>query len=185
MDARLRTTNKKIFAIGDVAGGLQFTHVAGHHAGIVIRNALFRLPAKAKPPALVPWVTYTDPELAHVGLSEEDARAQAGKINILRFPFAENDRAQAERDTDGLIKIITAKNGKILGVSMVGPNAGDLIQAWVLALEKRLKISAMAGMIWPYPTFGEVGHRAAGSYFMPKLFTDRTKAIVKFLAKFG
>ena len=185
MDARLRTTNKKIFAIGDVAGGLQFTHVAGHHAGIVIRNALFRLPAKAKPPAIVPWVTYTDPELAHVGLSEEDARAKAGKINILRFPFAENDRAQGERDTDGLIKIITAKNGKILGVSMVGPHAGDLIQAWVLALEKKLKIGAMADMIWPYPTFGEVGHRAAGSYFMPKLFTGRTKGIVKFLAKFG
>ena len=185
VDARLRSSNKKIFAIGDVAGGLQFTHVAGHHAGIVIRNALFRLPAKAKKPANVPWVTYTDPELAHVGLNEEQARAQAGKINILRFPFAENDRAQAERDTDGLIKIITAKGGKILGVSMVGPHAGDLIQPWVLALEKDLKIGAMAGMIWPYPTFGEVGHRAAGSYFMPKLFTDRTRAIVKFLAKFG
>jgi len=187
VDARLRTSNRKIFAIGDVAGGLQFTHVAGHHAGIVIRNALFRLPAKAKKPANVPWVTYTDPELAHVGLNEDQARASArgGKINILRFPFAENDRAQAERYTDGLIKIITAKNGKILGVSMVGPHAGDLIQAWVLAVEKGLKIGAMAGMIWPYPTFGEVGHRAAGSYFMPKLFTDRTRAIVKFLARFG
>jgi pyruvate/2-oxoglutarate dehydrogenase complex dihydrolipoamide dehydrogenase (E3) component len=185
VDRRLRTSNKKIFAIGDVAGGLQFTHVAGHHAGIVIRNALFRLPAKAKQASHVPWVTYTDPELAHVGLSEEGARAQAGEIHILRFPFAENDRARAERDTEGLIKVMTAKGGRILGVSMVGPHAGDMIQPWVLALEKGLKIGAMAGMIWPYPTFGEVGHRAAGSYFMPKLFNDRTRAIVKFLAKFG
>ena len=184
VDARLRTSNKKIFAIGDVAGGLQFTHVAGHHAGIVIRNALFRLPAKAKRTA-IPWVTYTDPELAHVGLMEEQARAQAGAIRILRFPFAENDRARAERDTDGLIKVLTAKNGRVLGASIAGPHAGDLIQPWVMAVEQKLKIGAMAGAIWPYPTFGEVGHRAAGSYFIPKLFTDRTRAIVKFLAKFG
>ncbi|MDA1099390.1 MAG: FAD-dependent oxidoreductase [Proteobacteria bacterium] len=184
VDRRLRTSNKKIFAIGDVAGGLQFTHVAGHHAGIVIRNALFRLPAKAKQTA-IPWVTYTDPELAHVGLHEDQARAQAGEIRILRFPFAENDRAQAERDTTGLIKIVTAKNGRVLGVSMVGPHAGELIQPWVMAVAQSLKIGAMAGVIWPYPTFGEVGHRAAGSYFIPKLFTDRTRAMVKFLSKFG
>ena len=184
VDRRLRTSNRKIFAIGDVAGGLQFTHVAGHHAGIVIRNALFRLPAKAKQTA-IPWVTYTDPELAHVGLHEDQARAQAGEIRILRFPFAENDRAQVERDTAGLIKIVTAKNGRVLGTSIVGPNAGDLIQPWVMAVAQGLKIGAMAGAIWPYPTFGEVGHRAASSYFIPKLFTDRTRAIVKFLARFG
>ena len=184
VDRRLRTTNKKIFAIGDVAGGLQFTHVAGHHAGVVIRNALFRLPAKAKQTA-IPWVTYTDPELAHVGLREDQARAEAGEIRILRFPFAENDRAQAERDTAGMIKIVTAKNGRVLGASIVGPHAGELILPWVMAVGQGLKIGAMAGTIWPYPTFGEVGHRAAGSYFVPKLFTDRTRAIVKFLAKFG
>lgn len=184
VDRRLRTTNKKIFAIGDVAGGMQFTHVAGHHAGVVIRNALFRLPAKAKQTA-IPWVTYTDPELAHVGLFEDQARARSGEIRILRFPFAENDRARAERDTVGLIKIVTAKNGRVLGTSMVGPHAGDLIQPWVMAVEQGMKIGAMAGAIWPYPTFGEVGHRAASSYFIPKLFTDRTRAIVKFLRKFG
>ncbi len=184
VDRRLRTSNKKIFAIGDVAGGLQFTHVAGHHAGIVIRNALFRLPAKAKQTA-IPWVTYTDPELAHVGLREDQARAQSGDIRILRFPFAENDRAQAERDTVGLIKIVTAKNGRVLGTSIVGPHAGELIQPWVMAVAQGMKIGTMAGTIWPYPTFGEVGHRAAGSYFIPKLFTDRTRALVKFLSKFG
>ena len=153
VDRRLRTSNKKIFAIGDVAGGLQFTHVAGHHAGVVIRNALFRLPAKAKQTA-VPWVTYTDPELAQVGLPEDQARAQAGEIRILRFPFAENDRAQTERDTAGLIKIVTAKNGRVLGASIVGPHAGELIQPWVMAVAQGLKIGAMAGAIWPYPTFG-------------------------------
>jgi pyruvate/2-oxoglutarate dehydrogenase complex dihydrolipoamide dehydrogenase (E3) component len=185
VDSGLRTSNKKIYAIGDVAGGLQFTHVAGHHAGVVIRNALFRLPARAKVAEKIPWVTYTDPELAHVGLREDAARAKVGAINILRFPFAENDRARAERDTAGMIKIITAKNGRVLGVSMVGPHAGDLLQPWVMAVDQGLKIGAMAGVIWPYPTFGEVGHRAAGSYFLPKLFTDRTRAIVRFLTKFG
>ncbi len=185
VDAGLRTTNRKVYAIGDVAGGLQFTHVAGHHAGIVIRNALFRLPAKAKGIGQVPWVTYTDPELAHVGLGEDAAKSQHGDINILRFPFAENDRARAERDSEGMIKVVTAKNGKVLGASIVGPHAGDLLQPWVMAVNQGLKIGAMAGAIWPYPTFGEVGHRAAGSYFLPKLFTDRTRAIVRFLTKFG
>ncbi len=185
VDRGLRTSNRKIYAIGDVTGGLQFTHVAGHHAGVVIRSALFRLPAKAKKTAHIPWVTYTDPELAHVGLREEAARALHGDINILRFPFGENDRAQAERDADGMIKIVTARNGKVLGVSMVGPHAGDLLQPWVMAVNQGLKIGAMAGAIWPYPTFGEVGARAAGSYFIPKLFTDRTRAIVRFLTKFG
>lgn len=185
VDAGLRTSNRKIYAIGDVAGGLQFTHVAGHHAGVVIRSALFRLPAKPKATEKVPWVTYTDPELAHVGLGEAAAKARHGAINILRFPFAENDRAQAERQTDGMIKIVTARNGKVLGVSMVGPHAGDLLQPWVMAVNQGLKIGVMAGTIWPYPTFGEVGSRAAGSYFIPKLFTDRTRAIVRFLTKFG
>ena len=185
VDRGLRTSNRKIYAIGDVTGSLQFTHVAGHHAGVVIRSALFRLPAKAKKTAHIPWVTYTDPELAHVGQREEAARALHGDINILRFPFAENDRAQAERNADGMIKIVTARNGKILGVSMVGPHAGDLLQPWVMAVSQGLKIGTMAGTIWPYPTFGEVGARAAGSYFIPKLFTDRTRAIVRFLTKFG
>ena len=185
VDAGLRTSNRKIYAIGDVAGGLKFTHVAGHHAGIVIRSALFRLPAKAKGEGKIPWVTYTDPELAHVGLREEAAKAQYGRINILRFPFAENDRAQTERETTGMIKVVTARSGKILGTSIVGPHAGDLLQPWVIAVSQGLKIGTIAGTIWPYPTFGEVGARAAGSYFIPKLFTDRTKAIVRFLAKFG
>ncbi|MDP6345632.1 MAG: FAD-dependent oxidoreductase [Alphaproteobacteria bacterium] len=184
VDRRLRTSNKKVFAIGDVAGGLQFTHVAGHHAGIVIRNALFRLPAKADRAAL-PWVTYTDPELAHVGLDEERARATHGGIRVVRWPFAENDRAQTERETDGLIKVVTARNGRILGASIVGAHAGELIQPWILAIDQGLKMRHLAGSIAPYPTLGEVGKRAAGKFFQDSLFSPRTRTIVRFLARFG
>lgn len=184
VDARLRTTNKKVFAIGDVAGGFQFTHVAGYHAGIVIRNVLFRLPAKVDYSAL-PWVTYTDPELAHVGMTEAQAREKHGDIRVLRHPFAENDRAQAERETDGMAKVITTAKGVIVGASIVGPHAGELLQSWLLPIQKKMKIGAVAGLIIPYPTLGEVNKRAAGSYYTPKLFSEKTKKIVRFLLKLG
>jgi pyruvate/2-oxoglutarate dehydrogenase complex dihydrolipoamide dehydrogenase (E3) component len=183
-DARLRTTNKRVFAVGDVAGGPQFTHVAGYHAGIAIRNMLFRLPAKVDYKAM-PWVTYTAPELAHVGLSEAGARAAGQDVTILRWPFAENDRAQAERETDGLIKVVTTKKGRILGATILGAHAGELILPWVLAVGNGMKIGKMAGAIAPYPTFSEVSKRAAGSYYMPKLFSERTRKIVRFLLRFA
>ena len=183
-DARLRTTNKKVYAAGDIAGGLQFTHVAGYHAGIVIKNALFRWPAKLDTNA-VPWVTYTAPELAQVGMAEAAAREAHGSVNILRWPFAENDRAQAERRVDGLVKAVVRPNGKILGVTILGAQAGELIQPWVLAMSQGLKIGAMAQMIAPYPTLGEASKRAAGSFYIPKLFGERTKWLVRFLARFG
>jgi pyruvate/2-oxoglutarate dehydrogenase complex dihydrolipoamide dehydrogenase (E3) component len=184
VDRRLRTSNRKVFAIGDVAGGPQFTHAAGYHAGIVVRNALFRLPAKVDYRAL-PWVTYTDPELAHVGLTEEQAQADHGDIRVLRWPFAENDRAQAEREVAGMIKAITTKRGRVLGASIVGAHAGELIQPWVLAIGKGLKVGDFANMIVPYPTRGEVGKRAAGSFYMAALFSEKTRRIVRFLARFG
>ncbi len=184
VDARLRTTNKKVFAIGDVAGGFQFTHVAGYHAGIVIRNALFRLPAKVDYSALS-WVTYTDPELAHVGMTEVQAKQKYGDIRVLRHSFAENDRAQAELETDGMAKVITTAKGVIVGASIVGPNAGELLQSWILPIQKKMKIGAVAGLIIPYPTLGEVNKRAAGSYYTPKLFSEKTKKIVQFLLKLG
>jgi pyruvate/2-oxoglutarate dehydrogenase complex dihydrolipoamide dehydrogenase (E3) component len=185
VDKRLRTTNRHVFAIGDVAGGPQFTHVAGYHAGIVIRNALFRLPARVDYRAL-PWVTYTDPELAHVGLAEAAARARYGNdIAILRSAFHENDRAQAERATHGLVKLVTRRNGRILGATILGREAGELIHPWVLAIGQGLDIKAMAGIIAPYPTLGEAGKRAAGSFYLAKLFGARTKSVVRFLARFG
>jgi pyruvate/2-oxoglutarate dehydrogenase complex dihydrolipoamide dehydrogenase (E3) component len=184
VDARLRTSNRKVFAIGDCAGGPQFTHVAGYHAGIVLRNALFRLPAKANHEA-IPWVTFTDPELAHVGLSEAAARQRHGAIRILRWPYAENDRAQAERETHGLVKVVTSARGRILGADIVGAHAGELIQPWVLAISRRLKINAMAGLMLPYPILGEINKRAASIYFAPKLFDPRLRRLLRFLARFG
>ncbi len=185
VNAGLRTSNRRVYAIGDCAGGLQFTHVAGYHAGIVIRSALFRLPAKADH-STVPWVTYTDPELAQAGLTEAQAREKYGAgIRVVTWPFEENDRARAERTTHGLIKAVIAKNGRILGCGIAGPTAGELIQVWVLALSQKLKIGVIAGLIAPYPTLGEVSKRAAGAYYTPSLFSERTRKVVRFLSKFG
>lgn len=184
VDRSLRTTNKRVYAVGDVAGGLQFTHVAGFHAGIVIKNALFRLPANADAHP-VPWVTYTDPELAQVGLTEAEARKQGVEFRVLRWPFHENDRAQAERRTEGLAKIVTTPRGKILGAGIAGPHAGELILTWVLAMDRGIKAGAVAQVVAPYPTLSEVSKRAAGSLFTASLFSERTKKIVRFLARFG
>jgi len=184
VDARLRTTNRRVFAIGDVAGGPQFTHVALYHAGIVIRNALFRIPAKVDYRAL-PWVTYTDPELAQVGLTEAEARAIERASRVLRWRFVENDRAQTERETEGMVKVVTRANGRILGTSILGAGAGDLILPWALAISQKLKIGALANLIVPYPTRGEASKRAAGSYYTPTLFSARTRRLVRLLARLG
>jgi pyruvate/2-oxoglutarate dehydrogenase complex dihydrolipoamide dehydrogenase (E3) component len=183
VDRGLKTTNKKAYAIGDAAGG-QFTHVANYHAGIVIRNALFRLPAKASDDA-IPWVTFTDPELAHVGLTEGQARERHKAIRVLRWPYRENDRAQAERHTHGHIKVVTAKNGRILGASIVGAHAGELITAWTLALSRGLNIRAMTEVVVPYPTLSEIGKRAAISYFSPSLGNPKLRRLINFLRRFG
>ena len=177
VDARLRTTNRRVFALGDVCGGPQFTHVAGYQAGIIIRNALFMLPAKVDYAAL-PWVTYTDPELAHAGLTEAEARKAGHSVEILSWPFAMNDRAQAERRTEGLAKIVVGSRGRILGATIVGPRAGELIGTWALAIAQRLGIGAVAGVVLPYPTLSEVSKRAAGSYYTPRLFGAFTRRIV-------
>ncbi len=183
VDKRLRTSNKHIFAIGDVSGSPQFTHVAGYHAGIVIRNVCFKLPAKVDYKAL-PWVTYSDPELAQVGLTEEVAYEQYGdNIRVIEQSFKDNDRAIAERATKGQLKVITDKKGKILGASMVGKNAGELIGVWGLAISSDLKIGAIANMIIPYPTMGEISKRAAGAWYTDSLFSDRTRRVVRLLQK--
>ena len=186
VDQGLRSvSNKRVYAAGDVAGGLQFTHVAGYHAGLIIRNALFRLPVKNRTD-IIPWVTYTDPELAHVGLTEKDARAQHGdSIRVLRWSFHENDRAIAEGKAKGLVKLVTAKNGRILGCSIVGPNAGDLIAMWTLAVTQKLKVSAIAGMVLPYPTLGEAGKRAAITYYAGVTEKPLIRKLIGFLKIFG
>ncbi|GFE65162.1 dihydrolipoyl dehydrogenase family protein [Litoreibacter roseus] len=184
VDAGLRTTNRRVYAIGDVAGQLQFTHVAGYHAGVVIRSILFGLPAKAKQNH-IPWATYTDPELAQVGLTEAQAKKEHGiNMEVARFEFQENDRAIAERKTTGLIKVMVVK-GRPVGASIVGAGAGDLIGVWALAIASNLKMSQISGMVAPYPTLGEVNKRAAGAYFSPRLFeSDMVKRVVGFVQKY-
>jgi pyruvate/2-oxoglutarate dehydrogenase complex dihydrolipoamide dehydrogenase (E3) component len=183
VDSRLRTTNKRVFAIGDAKGGLMFTHLAGYDAGIVIRNILFKLPTKANYSA-IPWVTYTDPELSQVGLTEAQAKGQYGDaIKVVQWEYAENDRARAERITSGLIKVVAGKRGKILGAGIAGTGAGEIIQPWQIAVAKGYKMADMAGIISPYPTLSEISKRAAGSYFADRLFSPRTRKIVRLLLK--
>lgn len=186
VDAGLRTTNRHVFAIGDVAGGLQFTHMANYHAGLIIRQTLFKMFWAKTDESAFPWVTYTDPELAHVGMTEEQAAKILGdgRFRLLRWSFAENDRAQAERTTHGLIKVVTDKRGVVKGATIAGPHAGELIMPWVQAVAGKQKIGSIAGLTFPYPTLSEVSKRAAGSFFTPALFSDRTRKIVKFLLKF-
>ncbi len=185
VDKGLRTTNRKVYAIGDVAGGLQFTHVAGYQAGLVIRSVLFRMPVTNRTDH-IPWATYTDPEMAHVGMTEAEAqKAHGDKLEVLRFDYAENDRARAELKTKGLIKVMVVK-GKPVGASIVGAAAGEQISLWALAISKGLKIADMAGFVAPYPTMMELSKRAAGSYYTPRLFqNDRLKWIVSLLARLG
>jgi pyruvate/2-oxoglutarate dehydrogenase complex dihydrolipoamide dehydrogenase (E3) component len=170
VDRGLRTTNRRVYAIGDCAGGeagpYKFTHAANYHAGLVIRSALFRLPVRVDASA-IPRVVYTDPEVAAVGLTEEEARAVHRHVRILRWPVAENDRAQAERATDGHVKAIVTRRGKILGCAIAAPHAGELITPWTLAVAKGLKVQDLAGIVFPYPTFSEVTKRAAVEFVRP------------------
>lgn len=183
--ADLRSTNNRVYAVGDAAGGAQFTHVAGYHAGVIIRPMLFGLPAKARTDH-IPWVTYTSPELAQVGLTEEQARAAHGdKVFIAKAEFEHNDRGIATGQTVGFAKVMVVK-GKPVGATIVGPQAGELIGVWSLAIANRLKMSAVANMIAPYPTLGEINKRAASAYFTPKLFDSATvKRVVGFVQKIG
>ena len=183
VDDQMRTTNKKVYAIGDVAGGLQFTHVAGYHASVIIRSALFGLPSKATT-RHIPWVTYTQPELAQVGMTEAQASKEHGSaVEVVRFHYNHNDRAIAERKTRGLIKVMVVK-GRPVGASIAGEQAGELINLWALAIANKLKMSQIAGMVAPYPTIGELNKRAAGAYFSPRLFeSDLVKKVVGFVQK--
>jgi pyruvate/2-oxoglutarate dehydrogenase complex dihydrolipoamide dehydrogenase (E3) component len=184
VDRRLRTTNRRAYAIGDVAAGApRFTHVALQHAGVVIRNALFRLPARVDYRAL-PWVTYSDPELAQVGQSERAAYAQGG-ARVLRWPFADNDRAHTERDTAGMVKIVVGRRGQILGATILAAAAGELILPWALAVSRKLRIGAMANLVVPYPTRGDAGKRAAGEFYTPALYGAATRRLVRLLARLG
>ncbi|WP_424931502.1 dihydrolipoyl dehydrogenase family protein [Amaricoccus macauensis] len=183
VDAGLRSSNRRVYAIGDVAGQGQFTHLAGAHAGLVVRSALFGLPVKATG-LVVPRVLYTEPELAQVGLTEREAReAHGDAIEVLTADYEGNDRARTDGLTEGRIKVIVHK-GKPVGAGIVGAQAGELIGLWTLAIGSKTKISTIAGMVLPYPTLSEVSKRAAGSYYTPRLFENpMVKRIVRLVQR--
>ena len=178
-DQRLRTTNKRIFACGDVVGPYLFTHMAEHHAGIVLRNAIFRLPTKIEE-RVIPWCTFSDPELARVGLSETEAQRQGIPHKVYKFPFKDIDRAQTEGATEGFAKIITDPKGRLLGAALVGPNAGELIHEYVLAIAKRMKTSDLSGIIHIYPTLSQINRRVADAR-MKEGLTPMAKKWIKLI----
>ncbi|HEY6629882.1 MAG TPA: FAD-dependent oxidoreductase [Rhizobiaceae bacterium] len=181
--AMLRTTNRRIYAVGGVTGAPNSAQTATYHAGLVLKALLFRLPAKDR--AVVPGAVRTDPELARVGLTEAQASKRRRKLTVLRWPYAENDRARAERRTEGHVKVVAASNGEILGVTIVGANASELIGTWALALSKELGLKDMASSIPPHPTFGEIGKSAAIAYFAGKTRRPLSRGIVRLLQFFG
>ncbi|MGK7877431.1 MAG: NAD(P)/FAD-dependent oxidoreductase [Xenococcaceae cyanobacterium] len=182
VNQKLQTTNGRIYGCGDVIGGYQFTHVAGYEAGVVIQNALF-FPTKKADYRVIPWATFTEPELARVGLTEKQARDRYGDdIYVLKQDFAGVDRAQAEAAASGFAKIITRNNGEILGAHLVGPSAGELIHEIVLAMSNKLKVSALTGMIHIYPTLAEVNSKAALGLTKQKY--AKNQGLQNFLTKF-
>jgi pyruvate/2-oxoglutarate dehydrogenase complex dihydrolipoamide dehydrogenase (E3) component len=176
-DARLRTSRPHIYACGDVHGKFAFTHVAGYEGSVALTNAVLRLPRRADY-ARVPWCTYTDPEVASVGLNEKRARAQGVPYRVLAEPFAANDRALAEAEPGGMIKVLVSPRGAPLGCQIVGAHAGELIHEWVAALAGGVRLSSLAGAMHAYPTLAEISKRAAGSYYADRLFSRRTRSLL-------
>ena len=179
VDSRMRTNHKHIYAAGDVSGGFQFTHAAGYEGGIVVSNAVFRLPRKADYTYL-PWCTYTDPELASIGMNEKTARSKGLDYTVWSEAFKDNDRSLAEDRTTGHIKMILDAKEKPLGVQILGPRAGDLLSEWVAILNGKVKLSTLAAAVHPYPTIGEINKRVAGNFFSPKIFSEKVQKGLKF-----
>lgn len=179
VDSRMRTSEKHIFAAGDVTGAPQFTHAAGYEGGIVVSNAIFRVPRKADYTNL-PWCTFTSPEFAGIGLNEGQARKQLSGVECIEEQFSANDRALAEGELRGKLKLVLSK-GKPVGVQIVGPHAGELLCEWVPVQAGGVKLSTLAGAIHPYPTLAEINKKAAGSFISPKIFSPRVVGVLSTL----
>ena len=179
-DARLRTNVPHIYACGDVNGQLPFTHVAGYEGGIAVTNAILRLPRKADY-GKIGWCTYTDPEVASIGLNEKRAAKAGIAYRLFEEPFAGNDRALAEGEATGKIKLLASPQGKLLGCQIIGPHAGELIHEWVLALNAGVRLSTLAGTVHIYPTLAEISKRVAQQPFTAKLFSETTRGVLRFL----
>ena len=182
------TSNSRVWAVGDIAdpeglGPRAFTHVASQHAGIVVRSMLFRLPTRLDYDAL-PRVTYTDPELAQIGLTEAEAREAGHRdVTVLRWPLSENDRAIAEGRPEGLVKLVVGRKGRLLGAGILAPRAGEMAGLYGLMIGRKLPLSALAGMVLPYPTLSEAGKRAAGDFYTPRLLSPTTKRLIGWLKR--
>ena len=183
MNSKMQTNISHIYAIGDAAAGPNFTHVAGYQAGIVLKNILFKFPSHANLQAL-PWVTYAKPELAQIDLTEDQAKAEYKKIKVIKEYFSEIDRAVTEDTQIGFVKIMAKPNSIVVGATIVGPHAGELIQIWGFAIQNKIKLSKVANMIAPYPTLAEINKRVAGLFYKPFIFGHFMKLIVKFLSRF-
>lgn len=179
VDERLRTSRKHIYAAGDVTGAYQFTHAAGYEGGIVVSNAIFHLPRKVNYEFL-PWCTYTDPELASIGMNEKRAEESGIEYTVWTEAFKDNDRSLAEGEREGKIKMILDKNEKPIGVQLLGPQAGELLSEWVAVLNGKVKLSTLAAAVHPYPTLGEINKRVAGAFLSKKIFSDRVRKGLKF-----
>jgi len=179
VDDRMRTTQKHIYAAGDITGAYQFTHAAGYEGGIVVSNAIFHLPRKANY-TFLPWCTYTDPELASVGMNEKRAREAGMEYSVCTEPFKSNDRSLAEGALVGKIKLLLDKSEKPLGVQILGPHAGELLSEWVAVLNGKVKLSTLVAAVHPYPTLGEINKRVAGTVLSQKIFSDRIRKGLKF-----
>lgn len=184
VDAGLRTGNRHVYAIGDVAGSFQFTHWAGYHAGLAVRSILFRLPV-AERRDILPWVTFTDPEIGQVGLSADAARAAGHSVTVLSSPYVGNDRAATTREAEGLFKLVVGRGGRILGAAAAGPEAGETLAMMALAIGQKLTVKAFADTVFPYPTHAEIARRAALTYYGKSLANPWIGRLLRALRAFG
>jgi pyruvate/2-oxoglutarate dehydrogenase complex dihydrolipoamide dehydrogenase (E3) component len=185
VDRCMRTTNPRIFACGDVTGGFPFTHTAEYQAGLIVVNALVPLLRRKADDRVVPWCTFTDPELAQVGLTEEQAKHRFGEggYRVWRFPVGENDRHIIDGETEGTVKLLTRTNGRIIGCAILSVNAGDLIHEVALALKKKGTTADISGMIHVYPTRAQANKRASDQYFAEKFFGGRIPKVISWWLK--
>ncbi len=174
MDQKLRTSHKHIYGAGDVTGTYLFTHAAGYEGGIVISNAIFHLPRKTDY-TFLPWCTYTDPELASIGMNETMARAAGINYSVWTEEFKDNDRSLAEGEEVGKIKMLLDEKERPIGIQILGPRAGDLVSEWVAIVNGKVKLSTLASAVHPYPTLGEINKRVAGTFLSAKIFSEKVR----------
>jgi len=183
VDEKMRTNHKHMYAAGDVTGAYQFTHAAGYEGGVALSNAILHLPKKADYTYL-PWCTYTDPELASIGMNEKRARDAGIEYTVWTEEFRSNDRSLAEGEEVGMVKMLLDSKGKPIGVQILGPHGGELVSEWVAVMNGGVKLSSLASAVHPYPTLSEINKRVVGNYFTGKIFSPTVKKTLKFFFHF-